>query len=84
MAVQVLRFPSAVNSDTTVPVNLIVSVSKRDIAAIGNNQAEYHLVFGVSNSTQPVVIRFVKNGKTERNTSYTNFMTTYGASVLGS
>ena len=75
-------FPTAINSDVTVPIRTTLGCSKRDIAAINNNGAEYHLVFPQANNAQPIVIRF--DTSTKRNNMYTSYMKDYGNSVAGS
>lgn len=75
-------FTNAVNSTTFVPNEHVVSIEKKDIPALGNNKAEYALVFTSvypNGATKEVEIKFLTAGA--RNTSYTNWVTANAASV---
>lgn len=80
------KFTNAINNTTTVPVECVQAFEKQDIPNLPNtpsNSAEYNLVITVllpgSVQAKQIVIKFATSGA--RDTSFTNFETTFCASV---
>jgi len=79
---QIFYFPTSIAGNASnVSIDKTTGCNKRDIAAIGNTPAEYHLVFPQDGSPA-VVVRFATS--TARDIAYAGFMKDYGNSIVGS
>lgn len=75
-------FTNAINSDTIVPNEHVVSVETEDIAAVNGQAAEYNIVFTLvypNSETKIVKIKFATD--VARNTSIGNWITANSAPV---
>lgn len=79
-------FAAAINNTTLVPVEFIQDYSKVDLPASPNgpaSTASFSILFTLlvpgETATKQVSINFTTSAA--RNTSYTNFKTTFGASI---
>ena len=77
------RFTSAKTSHQkiTVPVEHVLSVEPLDQPAIGNDKAKYFIIFNTTGSNFPKKIEIEFTTSSARDTSLTNFLSTFVTSV---